>query len=93
MRFGPTSTPFLAGIARRHDSEGCVGLDLRFGSEADIECPSKASQSHAFALREGKIVNSNYGSHQYFRLLPLAQSQGLTAPRQHRRPLLGVKQT
>ena len=36
MRFGPTSTPFLAGIARRHDSEGRVGLDVRFGSKADI---------------------------------------------------------
>ncbi len=40
MRFGPTSIPFLAGIARRHDSEGCVGLDVRFGSEADI-CAAK----------------------------------------------------
>jgi hypothetical protein len=36
MRFGPTSTPFLAGIARRHDSEGRVGLDVRFGSKADM---------------------------------------------------------
>jgi hypothetical protein len=36
MRFGPTSTPFLAVIARRHDSQGRVGLDVRFGSLADI---------------------------------------------------------
>src|SRR5262245_37555026 len=41
MRFGPTSTPFLAGIARRHDSGGRVGLDVRFGSKADI-CGAQA---------------------------------------------------
>jgi hypothetical protein len=40
MRFGPTSTAFLAGIARRHDSEGRVGLEVRFGSKADM-CVAK----------------------------------------------------